>query len=83
MRPGLRYHFQVRIVKGSNFKLGVSRTRDVLDAAFCDTPDGWAYYSRGQLRHGDKSVGPEYGETFETEDVVGVYVDLIDVSNKL
>jgi hypothetical protein len=35
----------VRIVKGNNFKIGVSRTRQVLDAGFSDSSDGWAYYS--------------------------------------
>ena len=76
LSEGFRYHFSVRIVKGSNFKLGVSSTRDVLDQAFSDSLDGWAYYSNGQLRHGSKSEGPMYGETYKADDVVGVYVDL-------
>ena len=78
---GFRYHFAIRIVKGSNFKLGVSRSRTTLDTAFSDSEDGWAYYSGGQLRHGSKGEGSKYGEAFQANDVIGVYLDLKDVSN--
>jgi len=78
--PGFRYHYAVRIIKGSNFKIGVSRTTKILDNAFSDTEDGWAYYSGGQLRHASKGEGPKYGESFQAEDVIGVYIDLKDVS---
>ncbi len=47
LMPGFRYHYSIRILKGSNFKIGVSRTRNTLDAAFSDSEDGWAYYSGG------------------------------------
>jgi hypothetical protein len=77
---GFRYHFAIRIIKGSNFKLGVSRSRSTLDAAFSDSEDGWAYYSGGQLRHGSKGEGSKYGEAFLDNDVIGVYLDLKDVS---
>ena len=76
---GFRYHFAVRIVKGNNFKIGISLSRSVLDAAFSDTEDGWAYYSGGSLRHGSKGEGPEYGEAFQAHDIIGVYVDLVEV----
>lgn len=79
LNPGFRYFFEVRMIKGSNFKLGVSKTRRNLDLAFSDTQDGWAYYSNGQLRHNSKGDGEKYGETFRGKDVIGVYVDLVDV----
>lgn len=79
LTPGGRYFFEVKFLKGSNFKIGVSRTRRNLDIAFSDTEDGWAYYSNGQLRHNSKGDGPKYGESFKNKDTVGVYVDLIDV----
>ena len=77
--PGFKYHYAVRIIKGSNFKIGVSSTRHTLDAAFSDTDDGWAYYSGGQLRHGSKGEGPKYGESFQAHDVIGVYIDMQEV----
>jgi len=80
MITGLRYHFAVRIVKGSNFKIGVSTNRLVLDAAFSDTSEGFAFYSNGSLRNGSKGEGPQYGESFTTHDVIGTFVDLVDVS---
>lgn len=51
----------------------------MLDAAFSDSEDGWAYYSGGQLRHGSKGEGSKYGEAFSANDVIGVYLDLKDV----
>ncbi len=77
MLPGQRYHYAVRIKQGSNFKIGVCTTRDTLDAAFSDTENGWAYYSKGSLRHGSKAEGPNYGESYTTGDIIGVYVDLV------
>ena len=80
MIQGQRYHFAVHIVKGSNFKIGVSTNRLVLDAAFSDSPEGWAYYSNGSIRNGSKGDGPQYGESFTTHDVIGTFVDLVEVS---
>ena len=53
-----------------------------MDGAFSESKDGWAYYSGqgGQLRHGSKTEGQSYGESYSTEDVIGVYVDLVQVS---
>ena len=45
--PGFRYFFEIKMLKGSNFKVGLSKTRRNLDIAFCDTEDGWGYYSNG------------------------------------
>lgn len=71
----------MRIVKGSNFKIGVSTNREVLDAGFSDGPEGWAYYSKGSIRHGSKLEGPQYGESYTTDDVIGTFVDLVEVSD--
>ena len=75
MTPGNRYYFEVKMLKGSNFKIGVSSTREVVDNAFSDYETGWAYYSSGQLRHNSKGTRPKYGEVFRGKDVIGVYVD--------
>lgn len=42
---GFRYYFAIKIVKGSNFKIGISRSRAELDIAFSDIKDGWGYFS--------------------------------------
>ena len=69
----------MRIKKGNNFKIGVSTARNILDAGFSDSEQGWAYYSNGSLRHGSKAEGPMYGESYTTGDIIGVYVDLVKV----
>ena len=58
LSPGFRYYFEIKLLKGSNFKIGVSKSIRCLDYAFSDTEDGWAYYSNGQLRHNSKGDGP-------------------------
>lgn len=79
LAPGFRYYFAIRIINGNNFKIGVSQTRNALDSAFSDTQDGWAYYSGGSLRHGSKAEGTKYGEAFQASDIIGTYIDLVDV----
>lgn len=81
--PGSRYYFEVKFLKGSNFKIGVCSTRRNTDIAFSDTEEGWAYFSLGQLRHNSKGLGLKYGQRFKENDVVGVYVDLIEVCSIL
>ena len=46
-QAGLRYYFEVKFLKGSNFKIGISKSKRNLDIAFSDTDEGWAYYSNG------------------------------------
>lgn len=80
MQQGDRYFFQVKFLKGCNFKIGVSKTRRNTETAFCDTQDGFGYYSAGQLRNGSKTNGKKYGETFkgtENNDIIGVFLDLV------
>ena len=79
MTPGQRYYFEIKCVKGSNFKIGIclSGARTEPDMAFCDKDQGWGYYSNGQTRHNSKGTGEQYGETFKGKDTIGVYVDLV------
>ena len=76
---GLRYYFEIKCVKGSNFKIGISESTARLDpdVAFSDGAMGWAYYSIGQTRHNSKGFGENYGEPFKAKDTIGVYVDLV------
>ena len=46
--------------------------------AFSDGPNGWAYYSSGYLRHNSGGDGPNYGETYGDNSIIGVYLDLVD-----
>eukprot|EP00349_Pseudokeronopsis_sp_Brazil_P008202 CAMPEP_0202965410 /NCGR_PEP_ID=MMETSP1396-20130829/9394_1 /ASSEMBLY_ACC=CAM_ASM_000872 /TAXON_ID= /ORGANISM="Pseudokeronopsis sp., Strain Brazil" /LENGTH=127 /DNA_ID=CAMNT_0049688113 /DNA_START=246 /DNA_END=625 /DNA_ORIENTATION=- len=78
LKPGSRSYFEVKLVKGSNFKVGVALSRRSVEAAFSDEAEGWAYYSNGQLRHNSKSEGDKYGKIFRGKDTVGVYVDQVD-----
>ena len=64
------------MIKGTNFKIGVSRKAIDFNLAFSDTDKGWAYYSSGYLRHNSGGSGANYGEAFNEGDTVGVFVDL-------
>lgn len=77
---GERYYFEVQFVKGCNFKIGVSSTTTATEVAFCDYPEGYGFYSAGQLRNGSKTSGAKYGRPYRghNRDVIGVYVDLVD-----
>ena len=76
--PGFKYYFEVKMLKGNNFKIGVAKEDCDLTIAFSDTPKGWAYYSSGYLRHNSGGDGPQYGEAYTANDTVGVYVDLVN-----
>ena len=78
--PGHRYYFELRCVKGTNFKFGIATAAAMNDPdqAFSDTEGGFAYFSMGSLRHASKGQGPSYGEKFKQDDVIGVYVDLAE-----
>ena len=78
---GDRYFFEVQLLSGCNFKVGVSTSREAKDSAFCDYPEGYGYYSAGFLRNGSKSAGLRYGESFKgafKKDKIGVYLDLVE-----
>jgi len=80
LEPNNRYYFEIRCLKGSNFKIGIAEAgaRSQTNQAFSDTKLGYSYFSAGQLRHNSKGQGPIYGEAYKEEDVIGCYVDLID-----
>lgn len=52
--PGGIYSWQIEVVRGTNFKIGIAKKKDelVCDKAFSDDQDGYAFYSYGQLRNG-------------------------------
>jgi hypothetical protein len=49
-----------------------------MELAFSDKEFGWSYYSSGYLRHNSGGEGPVYGEPFGTNNVIGIYADMID-----
>ena len=65
---GGRYYFEVKFLHGCNFKIGVTSTTRLKEVAFCDSVEGYAYYSAGQLRNGSKTCGKKYGESFKGTD---------------
>ena len=75
-----RYYFEIKCVKGTNFKIGIAteKQKSQPNQAFSDTDQGYAYFSTGSLRHASKGSGSVYGEKFRQDDVIGVYVDLAD-----
>ena len=66
------------ITKGKLIKLGVARPDANLEEAFCDGSKGWAIYN-GELRHSSNASGTKYGTAFKEGDVIGVYLDMIEV----
>ena len=46
--------------------------------AFSDSERGWAIYN-GELRHNSNSSGSKYGSTYKNGDVIGVFVDMVEV----
>jgi hypothetical protein len=47
LEPNDRYFFQVKLLRGCNFKIGVSKNRHDPEVAFCDSSDGFGFYSAG------------------------------------
>lgn len=77
--PGHRYYFEIKCVRGNNFKIGIAteQAKRQPNQAFCDTAAGFGYFSTGSLRHSSKGHGPYYGQTYKQDDHIGVYVDLV------
>jgi len=52
-------YFEINIKNGSKgFKVGVTKNpKTDLDKSFCDFDSGYAYFSKGQLRHNSDSMG--------------------------
>jgi len=79
--PGGVYSWEVEVVKGTNFKIGIAKKKEdlVYDKAFSDDKDGYAFYSYGQLRNGTNNTAnatKDYGKSYGNKDVVGIYFDM-------
>ncbi len=68
----------MRFDEGNNFKIGVASRGCSVNLAFSDCNKGWAYYSFGYLRHNSGGEGPKYGDPFEKDSIVSVFLDLVD-----
>ena len=64
LESGQRHYFEIKFLFGCNFKIGVSKNNTNFDVAFCDSQDGFGFYSAGQLRNGSKTTGAKYGKPF-------------------
>jgi hypothetical protein len=73
--PRYSCKFSIRILRGSNFKIGISESTNCCENAFSDLPGGMAFYSMAQLRNGSASQGKHYGTPYRANDLVTVYVD--------
>ena len=84
MQAGQRYYFEIRILAGNLFKIGVCRKNAPYEKAFSDSLEGWALFN-GEMRHGSNVDGEKlkglpdksYSKT-EPGDVIGVLVDMIE-----
>ena len=67
LEPYHRYYFEIKCIKGSNFKIGIATqsAKQMPNSAFSDTDQGYAYFSTGTLRHNSKGSGSSYGEKFK------------------
>jgi len=59
-------------------KIGVARPDIYFEEAFSDTNKGWAIYN-GELRHSSNATGSKYGTPIKQNDVIGVYLDMVEV----
>ena len=57
--PNHRYYFEIKCVKGNNFKIGIAtaQAKQSPNSGFSDTDQGFAFYSTGTLRHASKGTG--------------------------
>jgi hypothetical protein len=61
-----------------DMKIGISKKIDYGVGAFSDNLNGWAYYSIGELRHGNNTNGKKYGKKFKMTGIIGVCLNMID-----
>ena len=60
MVAGLKYYFEIELIKGNLMKIGVCRKDAPFEQmSFCDTDQGWAVYN-GELRHGSNHTSKKY-----------------------
>ena len=76
--PGNISYWEIKILKGAYFKIGVIKTAakaQVIKGSFSDTDDGWSFLSIGELRHNSDKTGKIYGTPYSVGDTVGVLFD--------
>lgn len=71
------YYWEIKIIKGNYFKIGVMKTSALSDfkgKAFSDSPQGYAYFSTGKLRNGSNTAGVDFNGSigYGPGDTVGV-----------
>lgn len=69
------YYWEVKIIQGTYFKIGIIK-EDHIDQikkkAFSDIPEGYAYFSIGQLRNGSNTTGTAFGSGYGPGDTIKV-----------
>ena len=86
LRPGRVYSFSFQTISALNFKVGIVLKKHVDDlsasghripGAFCNTENGFAFYSQGFKRHKDNGLGnqPKIGDPVGPGDVVTCVFD--------
>ena len=77
----VRYHHNSQVLTVSClFSLVEGQNMQEHLQAFSDTSKGWALYN-GELRHGSNSTGPKYGQAVQAGDIIGVHLDMIEVTH--
>ena len=75
---GSIYKLTFKVIRGVDFKIGVTKDRSRLNSAFSDFNSGWAFYNyTAELRHESGGGGPKYGVKFEQNDQISMVVDTI------
>ena len=73
------YYWEVKILKGTNFKIGIFKESEIAafaGKAFSDVAHGYALYSLGELRNGNnKPTGANFMDGYGPGDVIGVQFD--------
>ncbi|KAL4466063.1 hypothetical protein ABPG74_004300 [Tetrahymena malaccensis] len=74
-----QHYFEIQLdqMTENELKIGVvTQNTFNKNTAFCDTENGFGYYTIGKLRNGSNAHGSDYGAKFKNSGVCGVYIDL-------
>jgi hypothetical protein len=69
------YYWEIKIIQGNYFKIGIVKEdaiEQLTNKAFSDLPDGYAYFSTGQLRKGSNTTGTAFSNGFGPGDTIKV-----------
>ena len=69
--PKLKHFHYFEVVCSGDLKIGITKSLDFPDC-FSDTKNGWAFFTKGQLRHDDCSRGKKFGWSITKGNVVGI-----------